>query len=94
MNKYELLTIFSATLTDEEKDAAVKKYTDLVESEGKLVGINKWGVKKFAYPINYKKEGYYVLFEFEAEPSLPKRINDLMNIDEAVMRSLCLKKEA
>ncbi len=94
MNKYELLTIFSATLTDEEKDAAVKKYIDLVESEGKLVGINKWGVKKLAYPINYKKEGYYVLFEFEAEPSLPKRINDLMNIDEAVMRSLCLKKEA
>lgn len=94
MNKYELLTIFSATLTDEEKDTAVKKYTDLVESEGKLVGINKWGVKKLAYPINYKKEGYYVLFEFEAEPSLPKRINDLMNIDEAVMRSLCLKKEA
>lgn len=94
MNKYELLTIFSATLTDEEKDTAVKKYTDLVESEGKLVGINKWGVKKLAYPINYKKEGYYVLFEFEAEPSLPKRINDLMNIDEAIMRSLCLKKEA
>ncbi|HBP43521.1 MAG TPA: 30S ribosomal protein S6 [Clostridiales bacterium] len=94
MNKYELLTIFSATLTDEEKDAAVKKYTDLMEKEGKLVGINKWGVKKLAYPVNYKKEGYYVLFEFEAEPSLPKRINDLMNIDEAVMRSLCLKKEA
>ena len=94
MNKYELLTIFSATLTDEEKDAAVKKYTDKKKKEGKLVGINKWGVKKLAYPINYKKEGYYVLFEFEAEPSLPKRINDLMNIDEVVMRSLCLKKEA
>lgn len=95
MNRYEMLTIFSATLTDEAKDAVVKKYTDLIESEnGKLVGINKWGVKKLAYPINYKKEGYYVLFEFEAEPSLPKRINDLMNIDEAVMRSLCLKKEA
>lgn len=95
MNRYEMLTIFSATLTDEDKDAVVKKYTDLIESEnGKLVGINKWGVKKLAYPINYKKEGYYVLFEFESEPSLPKRINDLMNIDEAVMRSLCLKKEA
>ncbi len=94
MNRYELLTIFSATLTDEEKDAVVKKYTDLVEKNGKLVGINKWGIKKLAYPINYKKEGYYVLFEFEAEPSLPQRINELMNIDEAVMRSLCLKKEA
>lgn len=95
MNRYELLTIFSATLTDEEKEAICKKYTDMIEKNaGKLVGINKWGVKKLAYPINYKKEGYYVLFEFDAEPSLPKRINDIMNIDEAVMRSLCLKKEA
>lgn len=95
MNRYELLTIFSAALTDEQKDAAVKKYTDLVEkNNGKLVGINKWGVKKLAYPINYRKDGYYVLFEFDAEPTLPHRINELMNIDEAVMRSLCLKKEA
>lgn len=94
MNKYEMLTIFYATLTDEEKDKAVKKYVDLIEKEGKLVGVNKWGVKKLAYPINYKKEGYYVLIDFESEPNLPKRINDLMNIDENVMRTLCLKKEA
>ena len=95
MNRYELLTIFSATLTDEEKDAVVKKYTDLIETnKGKLVGINKWGVKILAYPINYKKDGYYVLFEFDAEPTLPQKISELMNIDEAVMRSLCLKKEA
>ena len=95
MNKYELLTIFSATLTDEQKDAVVKKYSDLIESNGgKILGRNIWGVKKLAYPINYKKEGYYVLFDFEANTELPKRINDLMNIDEAVMRSLCLKTEA
>ena len=95
MNRYELLTIFFAILTDEEKDAVVKKYTDLIETnKGKLVGINKWGVKKLAYPINYKKDGYYVLFEFDAEPTLPQKISELMNIDEAVMRSLCLKKEA
>ena len=93
MNKYELLTIFSATLTDEEKDAAVKKYTDLMEKEGKLVGINKWGVKKLAYPINYKKEGYYVLIEFDAEAELPKLLNDSMRIDENVVRALCIKKE-
>ena len=95
MNRYELLTIFNAALTDEEKEAMVNKYSAMMQADGgKLLNVNKWGVKKLAYPINYKKEGYYVLFEFEAEPSLPKRINDLMNIDEVVMRSLCLKKEA
>ncbi|MBP5651687.1 MAG: 30S ribosomal protein S6 [Clostridia bacterium] len=93
MNKYELLTIFSASLSDEQKEAAVAKYTKLMEENGgKVTTVNKWGVKKFAYPIDYKSEGYYVLFEFEAKPEAPAKINALMNIDEAVMRSLCLKK--
>ncbi len=92
MNKYELLTIFEATLADEEKDAVVDKYVSLIEKNGgKLLGMNKWGVKKLAYPINYKKEGYYVLFNFESEESLPAKLNGLMNIDETVMRSLCLR---
>lgn len=87
MNRYELLTIFSATLTDEEKDAVVKKYTDLIETnKGKLVGINKWGVKKLAYPINYKKDGYYVLFEFDAEPTLPQKSVNLWTL----MKLLCV----
>lgn len=95
MNKYELLTIFSASLNDEQKDAIVKKYTDLITSNsGTIVGINKWGVKKLAYPINYKKEGYYVLFDFESVAELPQKISALMNIDESVMRSLCLRKDA
>ncbi len=93
MNKYELLTIFSASLSDEAKEQVVNKYTKLMEADGgKVTTVNKWGVKKLAYPINYKSEGYYVLFEFEALPSVPAKINSLMNIDEAVMRSLCLKK--
>lgn len=94
MNKYELLTIFSASLTDEQKDEICKKYSDLIEKEGGVVtGLNKWGVKKLAYPINYKPEGYYVLYNFEANAEVPAKINALMNIDENVMRSLCLKQE-
>ena len=93
MNKYELLTIFSASLSDEQKEAAVAKYTKLMEENGgKVITVNKWGVKKFAYTIDYKSEGYYVLFEFEAKPEAPAKISALMNIDEAIMRSLCLKK--
>ena len=93
MNKYELLTIFSATLTDEEKEKIVEKYTKLMETDGgKVLNVNKWGIKKFAYPINYKKEGYYVLFDFEAPANVPAKISALMNIDENELRSLCLKK--
>lgn len=95
MNKYELLTILSANLTDETLDAAVKKYTDIIEqSAGRILTVNKWGIKKFAYTINFKKEGHYVLLEFESDASVPAKLNSLMNIDEVVYRSLCLRKEA
>ena len=95
MNKYEMLTIFSASLNDEQKDAVVQKYVELIEKDGgKVTGLNKIGVKKLAYPINYKNEGYYVLFNFEANQTIPARINYLMNIDEAVMRTLCLRQDA
>lgn len=89
-----MLTIFSAALTDEDKEKMIEKYTKLMETDGgKVTNVNKWGIKKFAYPINYKKEGYYVLFNFEAQPYVPEKISKLMNIDESVMRSLCLKVE-
>jgi small subunit ribosomal protein S6 len=95
MNKYEMLTILSASLNDELIDSTLKKYTDIITtSGGKLLTVNKWGVKKLAYPINYKKEGFYVLVEFESEANIPHKINDLMNIDESVLRSLCLRKDA
>ena len=70
------------------------KYVKMIEANnGKIQVVNKWGVKKFAYPINYKKEGFYVLVEFDSEANLPKLLNDSMRIDEAVVRSLCIKKE-
>ncbi len=95
MNKYELLTILSAGLSDEVLDSAIKKYTDMIEkASGRILTVNKWGVKKFAYPINFKKEGNYVLLEFEANSTVPSTITAAMNIDELVYRNLCLKKEA
>ena len=93
MNKYELLTILPASLTDEAKEATIDKYVKMIESKsGKMTVVNKWGMKKFAYPINYKNEGYYVLLEFEAPASLPQTIEAAMRIDESVVRCLCLKK--
>ncbi len=93
MNKYELLTILPATLDDAARDAVVDKYVKLIEAnKGTMTTINKWGLKKFAYPINYKNEGYYVLLEFEATADVPNTVEQLMRIDESIVRSLCLKK--
>ena len=96
MNKYEMLTIFSASLSDEQKDAIVDKYAKLMEKNGgKVESVNKgnpWGLRKLAYPINYKSEGYYVLYQFECTPDVANNVVSLMRIDESVLRQMCIRK--
>ena len=64
--KYEMLYIIDKDLTDEAKEVVVDKVKKIIESKnGNILTLDKWGMKKFAYPINYKNEGYYVLVNFE-----------------------------
>ncbi len=37
-----------------------------IESNGTITEINEWGNRKLAYEINYIKEGYYIIVNFEA----------------------------
>jgi len=97
MNKYELLTIFLASLSDEQKEAIVEKYSKLMEKNGgKVESVNKanpWGLRKLAYPVKYKNEGYYVLYNFEASAEVAENVVSLMRIDENVLRQMCLRKD-
>lgn len=93
MNNYEILYIMPASLEDATREACIEKYTNLVtESGAEVVSVNKWGVKKFAYPINFKNEGYYVLMTFKSNSELPLEFTRRMNIDENIVRNMISKK--
>ena len=93
MNKYELLYIISSSATDEQKEELVKKINSMIESKGgQIEGTEKWGMKKFAYPIDFKSEGYYVLVNFSINPEMIKEINNLMNITDKIVRQMFVKK--
>lgn len=93
MTKYELLTILSAEADDATKDALVEKIQSMIESKGgKVENVDKWGVRKFAYPINYKKEGYYVLFNLEAPENVPAEVEKVLNITDNFVRLMFVKK--
>ena len=89
MNKYELMYIVSSDATEEQRDALIEKFKTFVESKGGVVtGLDKLGMKKFAYAINFKTEGYYVLMNFEADGSVISELNNAMNIADLVVRQL------
>ena len=92
MRKYEMLYILTATLTDEEKDAIIAKFENVVKNAGGNVSkVDKWGVKKLAYPINYKSEGFYVLMSFEATTTVVAELKRIAGITDGVIRRLITK---
>ncbi|MBR4420505.1 MAG: 30S ribosomal protein S6, partial [Clostridia bacterium] len=59
---------------------------------GTVEGIDKWGVKKLAYAINYQSEGYYVLMTFECDPSVIAEITRVAGITEGMLRQMVTKR--
>lgn len=93
MKKYEILYIVDASLSDEDKEKTISQVTALVTDNGGVAEEpDKWGIRKYAYPISYKQEGYYVLMNFEAEDSVPKIMNDKLVINKNIVRHMIVAK--
>ncbi|MDE6583754.1 MAG: 30S ribosomal protein S6, partial [Clostridia bacterium] len=55
-------------------------------------GIDKIGMKKLAYPINFKNEGYYVLMNITFNPAEVDAMNKLMTITDGIVRQIFVRK--
>ncbi len=93
LRKYETLFIIHPDRVD-EKDAVLERLTELIsQDEGQVLKIDEWGMRKFAYPIEKKKQGYYILMEFAAPAETPAKLEQNFRIDERVIRFIIVKLE-
>ncbi len=93
MNKYELMFIISSDASDEKKEALIAKFKAYIEErKGTVDGIDKIGMKKLAYPINFKNEGYYVLMNITFSPEEVDAMNKLMTITDGIVRQMFVRK--
>ena len=92
MNKYELLYIISSDADEKARDAIIQKFSDMVTKSGGTVdSLEKIGMKKFAYKVNDKAEGFYVLMNFTANSSLPQEMEKQMHITEFFVRNMFVR---
>ena len=93
MNKYELMFILDPILEDDKKAAAIETVKEIIAADGEVSDVNIWGIKKLAYPIRKKNEGYYVVMQFTASPELPKELDRRLKISDSFMRHLIINKD-
>lgn len=93
MTNYEIMFIIDSTLEDAVKDATVETVKGIIEADGEVTNVDVWGMRKLAYPIQKKNEGYYVVVEFKASTALPKELDRRLKISDNVVRHLIINKD-
>ena len=93
MNKYESVVIINSNVEEETVKVLIKKFSDLINKDGNVAKVEELGKKKLAYEINKQKEGYYLVFKFEANPALITELERVLRITDEVIKFMVIKEE-
>ena len=93
MINYEVMFIIDAALEEAQKEATIEAVKGIIAAEGEVSNVDVWGVRKLAYPIDFKTEGYYVLVNFASNPEFPKELERIYGITEGVLRTIVIRVE-
>lgn len=94
MNKYELALVVSAKIEDDARAAVVDKAKDYItRAGGAVTEVEEWGKKKLAYEIAHMSEGFYYFIHFDADTTVPAKVEQDVRIMDNVLRFLCVKSD-
>ena len=93
LNSYETMFIVSLANGEDAAKATVSKFTSLIAANAEVVGIDDWGKRRMAYPIQDMNEGYYTVATYKCNGDFPTELERLMNIDENVLRPMTIRLE-
>lgn len=86
MRAYELMIIFTADTEESDVQTAVNRLETLANDQGgTMEKMDKWGVRRFAFEINHKWEGFYVVLEF-LSPNALEEVDRTLRLADNVVR--------
>lgn len=93
MNQYESVVIINPNVDEEGVKTLVQKFTDLINTDGKVEKVDELGKRRLAYEVQKNKEGYYAVFYFEANPNLISELERIYRITDEVIKFMTIKVE-
>ena len=87
MRIYEELFILRPDAPEEEIDHLIEQLTTFIASQGGNVDkSDKWGIRKLAYRVQKRNEGFYVLLQFTTEPKTVIELERRLRVSDLVMK--------
>lgn len=92
LNHYETAFILNPVLSVDQTKEVVEKVKSLLVANGaEILNEENWGLRKLAYPIKGKTMGFYIILQFDAEPSIVNTLETAYRRDERVIRFLTFR---
>ena len=91
MNKYESVIIVNPNVDEDKLKALENTITELINKDGKLEKVEELGKKRLAYEVKKNKEGIYVAFYFEANPTLIAELERNYRIIDEVIKFIDIR---
>ena len=90
---YELVLVLDPELDDSGVEDTLVRVRKVIEDNGgSVVEEDRQGMRKVAYPINKKRQGNYIVSQLQMSPESTAELNSSLNLTEAVMRHIIIKK--
>ena len=87
MRAYELMVIVDGDADDAAVESAVRRIGEQVQAKhGEIKTTDRWGRRRFAYEIDHKHEGYYVVFEIVAEAGALDDLERQLRLADDIVR--------
>ncbi len=85
MRAYELMIIFTADTEESAVQTTANNLAKMAEDVGgSLEKIDKWGVRRFAYEMKHRTDGFYLVLEFLAPNALSEVDRTLRLADDVI----------
>ena len=93
-HEYELVFVARPTLGEEGVTALSDRLSQVVAGQaGTVQGVEMWGKRTLAYPINKYFEGIYVLNRISMPPQGTAELDRLLRFNEDVLRYLIVRTD-
>lgn len=93
MREYEVVYIFRSTLEQESVEEKLESHHRRITGDGEITAVEHWGKRQLAYPIQKQENGYYVVAQFRADPSVLEEFERALKMDEDLLRHLVVLSE-
>ncbi len=87
MRPYEAMVIFDTGADEAAVNGVLDRGIEALQAKGGNLGrVERWGRRTFAYELQHKREGYYVIIEFTSEPPAVADMERVFVLADEVLR--------